>query len=181
MSNKAMITGIHRQRYGSVFSSRPAIIGMPLSTSCSCRYYYFVSLIEPLHIYFSPTPARTYKKFIIRRHNDSSSGIISLLVMSFLQSSSSSSSSLSFVSSSSPSHQQDTAGTNNKAKTKKSQQHQHRRKVIILPIPLEISNPEEIHTVLPYFCQQEETIIAVWTLPRTNKRRVCVLIERKRY
>ena len=94
--------------------------------------------------------------------------------MSFLQSSSSS---LSIISSSSSSEENNNIiATNNKKKNKS-----HRRKVIILPIPLEISDPEDIHSVLPYFCQQEETIIAVWALPRTNKRKVCVLIEGKRY
>mmetsp|Transcript_4390 Transcript_4390/g.7408 ORF Transcript_4390/g.7408 Transcript_4390/m.7408 type:complete len:84 (+) Transcript_4390:1423-1674(+) len=55
-----------------------------------------------------------------------------------------------------------------------------KRKVIILRIPIEIPNPEDIHSVLPYVCQQEERIIAVWALPRSNKRKVCVLIESRR-
>ena len=62
----------------------------------------------------------------------------------------------------------------------KKQKKKPKRKVIILRIPLEISNPEDIHSVLPYVCQQEETIVAVWALPRTNKRKVCVLIESSR-
>ena len=52
-----------------------------------------------------------------------------------------------------------------------------KRKVIILRIPIEITNPEDIHSVLPYVCEQEERIVAAWSIPRSNKRKVCVLIE----
>ena len=66
--------------------------------------------------------------------------------------------------------------TNNNKKTSKKKK--TIRKLLILPIPSEISvDLSDIHSVLPYLCQPNETIITYWTLPRTNKRKVCVLIE----
>ena len=60
---------------------------------------------------------------------------------------------------------------------KKKKRTKPKRKVIILRIPIEITNPEDIHSVLPYVCEQEERIVAAWSIPRSNKRKVCVLIE----
>ena len=66
--------------------------------------------------------------------------------------------------------------TNNNKKTSKKKK-KTIRKLLILPIPSEIVDAADIHAVLPYLCQPNETIITYWTLPRTNKRKVCVLIE----
>ncbi|KAL7456281.1 hypothetical protein ACHAWC_007826 [Mediolabrus comicus] len=84
--------------------------------------------------------------------------------------------------SSSSSSEEEVTTNNNKQKTnnnnKTSKKKKTIRKVLILPIPSEIvDNPVDIYSVLPYLCQPNETIITYWTLPRTNKRKVCVLIE----
>lgn len=67
--------------------------------------------------------------------------------------------------------------TTNKKNNKTSSKNKTIRKVLILPIPSEIIDPSDIHSVLPYLCQPHETIITYWTLPRTKERKVCVLIE----
>jgi hypothetical protein len=64
-----------------------------------------------------------------------------------------------------------TTTTNNKDIQKRKEK--PKRKILVLRIPPEIVNLDDIRSVLCYFCEQEETIIAVWS----HKRKVWVLIE----